>query len=79
MGAAGRQGEISRRRFTLLHLGDEVLVEEALSSMVERAVDSYNVTLSEHLFQVGYTSASNFLLELWLQWLYLTTVSESFD
>jgi len=49
---------------TGLHLGDKLLVEETLSLLVERAVDSDNVTLSEHLLEAIDTAAANLLLDL---------------
>lgn len=54
---------------TLLHLGNEVLVEETSGLLVQWAVDGNNITLSQHLFQAVYTSASDLFLELRLEWL----------
>jgi len=54
---------------TLLHLGDQLLVEETSSLLVERAVDGDDIALGQHLFEVLDTSAANLLLNLWLQWL----------
>lgn len=54
---------------TLLHLGDELLVEETPGLLVERAVDGDNIALSQHLLQVLDTSAANLLLLLSAQWL----------
>ena len=34
---------------TLLHLGDQVFVEETLGFLVERAVDGDDVALGQHL------------------------------
>lgn len=59
-GAAGGIDEPS----ALLHLGDEVLVEETKGLLVERAVDGDNVTLSEHLLEALDTTAANLLLNL---------------
>ena len=50
---------------TLLHLADELLVEQTLSLLVERAVDGDNITLGKHLLEVLDTPAANFLLDLW--------------
>lgn len=49
---------------TLLHLGDQVLVEHALSLLVERAVDGDDITLSEHLLEGVDTAAADLLLLL---------------
>jgi len=49
---------------TRLHLADELLVEETLGLLVERAVDGDNVTLCEHLLEVLDTTAANLLLLL---------------
>lgn len=46
---------------TLLHLGDELLVEHTLGLLVQRAVDSDDISLSEHLLEVLNSSATNFL------------------
>jgi hypothetical protein len=54
---------------TLLHLGDQLLVEKTTGLLVQRAVNSNNITLCQHLLQVLNTSASNLLLNLWLKWL----------
>lgn len=59
-GATGGVDEVR----TLLHLGDEVLVEETLGLLVERAVDGDNVTLSEELLEGVDTAAANLLLLL---------------
>lgn len=48
----------------LLHLGDEILVEETARLLVERAVDGDDVALSEHLLEVLHTTASDLLLLL---------------
>lgn len=55
------------RSLTLLHLGDQVLVEEAAGLLVQRAVDGDNVTLCQHLLQVLNTPAANLLLLLGAQ------------
>lgn len=44
---------------TLLHLADQVLVEQATSLLVQRAVDGDNVTLGQHLLQIVNTPAAN--------------------
>lgn len=49
---------------TLLHLGDELLVEETLGLLMERAVDGDNVTLGKHLLEILDTTAANLLLLL---------------
>jgi hypothetical protein len=51
-------------RHTLLHLGDKLLVEQALCLLVERAVDGDDVTLCQHLLQVLDPPAPNLLLLL---------------
>lgn len=50
--------------FTLLHLGDEVLVEETTGLLVQGTVDGDDVTLSKHVLEVLDTAAANFLLDL---------------
>lgn len=62
-GSTGGVDEVS----TLLHLAEELLVEETLGLLVERAVDGDNVTLSQHLLEVLDTSAANLLLLLGAQ------------
>jgi len=52
---------------TILHLGDQLLVEHASSLLVQRAVDGDNVTDLEHLLQTVHTPAANLLLNLGLQ------------
>jgi hypothetical protein len=59
-GATGGVDEVR----TLLHLGDELLVEKTLGLLVERAVDGDNVALGEHLLEGVDTSAANLLLDL---------------
>jgi len=49
---------------TLLHLGDQLLVEQASCLFVERAVDGDNIALSQHLLEILNTSAANLLLHL---------------
>lgn len=49
---------------TLLHLGNEVLVEQATSLLVQGAVDGDNVTLSKHLLEVLDATGTNILLNL---------------
>lgn len=46
---------------TLLHLGDEFLVEQTLGLLVERAVDGDDIGLSKHLLEALDSSAANFL------------------
>lgn len=59
-GATGGVDEVR----ALLHLGDEVLVEQTLGLLMERAVDSNNVTLGEQLLESVDAAASNLLLLL---------------
>jgi hypothetical protein len=54
-------------KLTLLHLGDEFLVEETASALVQRAVDGDNIALGEHLLKVLNTAAANLLLNLGLE------------
>lgn len=54
---------------TLLHLGNQFLVEEALGLLMEGAVDGDDVTLSQHLLECVHTSAADFLLDVGLEWL----------
>ena len=49
---------------TLLHLADELLVEEAASLLVQRAVDGDDVALREHVLEVLHAAAANLLLHL---------------
>lgn len=49
---------------TWLHLGDQVLVEQAARLFVERAVDGDDVALGQHLLEVGDAAAANLLLLL---------------
>jgi len=46
---------------TLLHLGNEFLVEEALGLLVKRAIDGDNIGLSKHLLERLNSSAADFL------------------
>jgi hypothetical protein len=46
---------------TLLHLGDEFLVEHTLGLLVERAVDSNDIGLTEHFLEILNSPAANFL------------------
>jgi hypothetical protein len=52
---------------TLLHLGDQLLVEQASGLLVQRAVDGNHITLSQHLLQIHDTTAANLLLDLGLE------------
>jgi hypothetical protein len=54
---------------TLLHLGDELLVEETTGLLVKWAVDGDNITLCQHLLEVLDPPATDLLLLLWRQWL----------
>lgn len=49
---------------TGLHLADELLIEHAAGLLVERAVDSDDVALGEHLLEVLDAAAANLLLLL---------------
>ena len=51
-------------QLTLLHFGDQFLVKQASSLVVQWAVDGDYIALSQHLLQVVYTSASNLFLKL---------------
>lgn len=62
----GATGGVDEPR-ALLHLGDEVLVEQTAGLLVERAVDGDNVTLCEHLLEVLNAAAANLLLDLGAQ------------
>ena len=55
---------IAKVQLTLLHLGDQFLVEQASGLLVQWAVDGDNVALGQHFLQVIHTSASNLLLNL---------------
>jgi hypothetical protein len=50
-----------------LHLGNQILVEQTLGLLVERAVDGDNVTLGEHLLEALDTAAADLLLNLGLE------------
>lgn len=54
-------------RLTWLHLGDQLLVKEALGLLVQWAVDGDNITLAQHLLEIIHASASNLLLKFWLK------------
>ena len=62
----GTTGSVHEPR-ARLHLSNELLVEETLGAFVERAVDSNNVTLGNHVGKVLDTAAANFLLGLGAQ------------
>ena len=47
-----------------LHLGNEVLVEETASLLVQGAVDGDNIALGEHVLEVVDAAAANLLLNL---------------
>lgn len=55
------------KQLTLLHLGDEVLVEQTTGLLVQGAVDGHDITLSKHLLEVLDTAAANLLLDLGAQ------------
>ena len=71
VGACSRLAENLRElpELTLLHLGDEILIEQASCLLVEWAVDGDNVALSQHLLEIVNSSAANLLLDFRLQWL----------
>ena len=52
---------------TLLHLGEEVLVEQPTGLLVQGAVDGDNITLSKHVLEVLDATAANLLLNLGAQ------------
>ena len=54
-------------RLTWLHLGDQLLVKEALGLLMQWAVDGDNITLAQHFLEIIHASASNLLLKLWLK------------
>lgn len=62
-GATGGVDEVG----ALLHLADELLVEEALCLLVQRAVDGDNVALGEHLLEGVDAAAANLGLDLGLE------------
>ena len=49
----------STETHTLLHLGDQLLVEQTAGLVVERSVDGNNITLGKHLLKVVDTTAAN--------------------
>jgi hypothetical protein len=59
----GTTGGVDEPR-TLLHLGDEFLVEQTAGLLVERAVDGDNIALCEHLLEAIDATAANLLLDL---------------
>lgn len=59
----------SRDRLTLLHLGDQLLVEHATGLLVQWAVDGDDIALSKHVLEVLNSSAANLLLLLGGKWL----------
>lgn len=59
--------KVGRGRLTLLHLGDQLLVEQASGLLVQRAVDGNHITLCQHLLQIHDTTAANLLLDLGLE------------
>lgn len=56
-----------KEKLTLLHLGEEVLVEQAPGLLVQGAVDGDNITLSKHVLEVLDATAANLLLNLGAQ------------
>jgi len=52
---------------TRLHLRNQLLVEQTASLLMQRAVNSNDITLGDHFLQVLNTSAANLLLDLGLQ------------
>lgn len=59
----GATGSVDEVR-ALLHLADELLVEQTLGLLVERAVDGDNVTAGDKLLESVYATAANLLLDL---------------
>ena len=57
----------TERRFTRLHLGNQLLVEHPPGLFVQRAVDGDNITLAQHVLQLFHTPAANLLLDIGLQ------------
>jgi hypothetical protein len=57
----------SELEHTVLHLGNELLVEHSPGLLVERAVDGNNITLCKHLLQAVHSPAANLLLNISLQ------------
>jgi hypothetical protein len=49
---------------TILHVRDELLVEEALGGGVQRAIDGHDITQREHLLQRLNSSATNLLFDV---------------
>lgn len=62
----GTTGSVDEVR-TLLHLADELLVEETLGLLVKRAVDGDNITLGQQLLQALNSAAANLSLLLGAQ------------
>ena len=62
-----RSIRVAKTQLTLLHFRNQFLVEQPASLLVQRTVDGDYITLSQHLFQVIYASASNFFLNLRLE------------
>lgn len=63
----GQRENYWRGKHTLLHLADQVLVEQTTSLLVQRAVDGDNITLRQHLLKVLDATAANLLLLLGAQ------------
>ena len=59
----GAAGGVDEPR-ALLHLGDELLVEQALGRLVQRAVDGDDVALRDHLLEALDAAAPDLLLDL---------------
>ena len=55
------------KQLTLLHLRDQVLVEQAAGLLVQGAVDGDDVALGEHLLEVLDAAAADLLLDLGLE------------
>lgn len=56
--------DLEEEKLTLLHLADELLVEETLGLLVERAVDGDNVALRDELLEGVDAAGANLLLDL---------------
>jgi hypothetical protein len=60
----GCRRTVERKKLTLLHLGDQLLVEETTGLLVQRAVDGDDIALSKHLLEALNATAANLLLNL---------------
>lgn len=67
IGGKGGGGKGEVRRYTFLHFGDEIFVEETPGLLMQRAIDGHDIALRQHLLQILNASASNLLLQLRLK------------